>query len=126
MQYFAGELLSGKNILLQFDVDKNLKALKLPMGKRKNFYLIFKEAINNIYKHAGCRTVKVSITQQAQYIVMIITDDGAGFDSANAVPAGNGLKNMQARAKEIGARLNITSRLMKGTSIELKVPFKKD
>ena len=126
MQYFAGELLSGKNILLQFDVDKNLKALKLPMAKRKNFYLIFKEAINNIYKHAGCKTVKVSIAQQAQYIVMIITDDGAGFDSANAIPAGNGQKNMQARAKEISARLNITSRLMKGTRIELRVPFKKD
>ena len=126
MQYFAGELLSGKNILLQFDVDKNLKALKLPMAKRKNFYLIFKEAINNIYKHAGCKTVNVSIAQQAKYIVMIITDDGAGFDSANGVPVGNGLKNMQARAKEISARLSITSRLMKGMRIELSVPFKKD
>jgi ligand-binding sensor domain-containing protein/two-component sensor histidine kinase len=122
MQYFAGELLSGKNILLQFDVDENVKNIKLPMGKRKNFYLIFKEAINNTYKYSNAKTVNVSIAQQAQNIVMIITDDGAGFEVANNTSGGNGLKNMQTRAKEISGQLGITSWLMKGTRIELRVP----
>jgi signal transduction histidine kinase len=122
MQYFAGEILSGKNILLQFDVDENVKNIKLPMGKRKNFYLIFKEAINNSYKYSEGKTVKVSIAQQAQNIVMIITDDGTGFETANETLNGNGLKNMHARAKEIDAQLNIDSWLNKGTRIELQVP----
>jgi signal transduction histidine kinase len=92
------------------------------MGKRKNFYLIFKEAINNTYKYSNAKTVNVSIAQQAQNIVMIITDDGAGFEVANNTSGGNGLKNMQTRAKEISGQLGITSWLMKGTRIELRVP----
>ncbi len=121
MQYFAGELLSGKNILLQFNVDENVKNIKLPMGERKHFYLIFKEAINNAYKYADCKTVNVCIAKKAQIIVMIITDDGVGFEIEKKVAVGNGLKNMQARAKEIDAILTITSWLNKGTRIELRV-----
>ena len=122
MQYFAGELLSAKNILLQFNVDENVKHIKLPMGKRKHFYLIFKEAINNAYKYADSKTVNVSIEKQTQNMVMIITDDGAGFEVEKKVTMGNGLKNMQARAKEINAQLSITSGLKEGTRIELRVP----
>jgi len=123
MQYFAGGLLSGKNILLQFNVNASVKNLKLTMAKRKNFYLIFKEAINNTYKYSDCKTVNVSIAQQAQNIIMIITDNGRGFEITNQTSEGNGLNNMQSRAKEIGAQLKITSWIMKGTRIELKVPF---
>ena len=122
MQYFAGELLSGKNILLQFDIDEKVKNIKLPMGKRKNFYLIFKEAINNAYKYSDSKTVDVSIAKQALNIVMIITDDGEGFEIEKKHEAGNGLKNMHTRAKEMGAQLNITSWLNKGTRIELRMP----
>ena len=92
------------------------------MGKRKNFYLIFKEAINNTYKYANGKTVNVSIAQQAQNIIMIITDDGSGFEIEKKHEVGNGLKNMQTRAKEMGAKLNITSWLNKGTRIELHMP----
>ncbi len=122
MQYFAGELLSAKNILLQFNVDENVKNIKLPMGKRKHFYLIFKEAINNAYKYAESKTVNVTITKQAQNIVMIISDDGAGFETEK-ISDGNGLKNMQSRAKEINAQVNIISWPTKGTRIELCMPL---
>jgi ligand-binding sensor domain-containing protein/two-component sensor histidine kinase len=121
MQYFAGELLSGKNILLRFEVDANIKNIKLPMAKRKDFYLIFKEAINNTYKYADCKTVRVSIALEAQNIVMRIADDGVGFEE-NKSMGGNGLKNMETRAKEISAQLNITSSAMKGTEVELRMP----
>lgn len=67
--------------------------------------------------------MNVSIAQQAQNIIMIITDNGRGFEITNQTSEGNGLNNMQSRAKEIGAQLKITSWIMKGTRIELKVPF---
>ncbi|MGI8951761.1 MAG: ligand-binding sensor domain-containing protein [Chitinophagaceae bacterium] len=122
MQYFAGELLSGKNILLQFNADENIKNIKLPMEKRKNFYLIFKEAINNSYKYSSAKMVNVSIAETSNKLVMIITDDGIGFELSDKISGGNGLKNMQNRAKEIGAQLNVTSWLKKGTRIELLMP----
>lgn len=122
MQYFGGELLSGKDILFNFKVDENVKNIKLPMGKRKNFYLIFKESINNAYKYANCKTVNVSIGLQEKNIVLIIKDDGDGFDVAVNTRNGNGLKNMKSRAKEINSKLDITSRIMNGTWVELTVP----
>ncbi|MDP4286249.1 MAG: two-component regulator propeller domain-containing protein [Bacteroidota bacterium] len=124
MHYFAGELLSGKNILLHFDADENANNIKLSMAKRKNFYLIFKEAINNTYKYSEAKTVNVTVAQDSGRLVLIITDDGIGFESAADRLGGNGLKNMNARAKEIGAQLHIKSWVKKGTRIELSFPVK--
>jgi ligand-binding sensor domain-containing protein len=122
MQYFAGELLSGKNILLQFIAEENVKFKRLSIRERKNLYLIFKEAINNIYKYSDCKTVNVTISVREQNVLMIITDDGKGFELTGRTNAGNGLANMHLRAKEISARVTIQSWPMKGTRIELEVP----
>ncbi len=123
MQFFAGELLSGKNILLHFDAGVNVKSIKLPMERRKNFYLIFKEAINNACKYSNAENVKVSILETSGKLIMIIIDDGVGFDVHN-ITFGNGLKNMQSRAKEIHALLNIISHIKNGTKIELQMQLK--
>ncbi len=124
MQYFAGELLSGKNIPFKFEVEEKIKTIKLPMEKRKNFYLIFKEAITNAYKYAGNSLVKVSLISKGNFLVMIIADKGTGFNTTTKTLGGNGIKNMQARAKEIHAQLNIVSNQNEGTTIELKLPVK--
>jgi len=93
------------------------------MERRKNFYLIFKEAINNACKYSNAENVKVSISETSGKLIMIIIDDGVGFDVHNAA-FGNGLKNMQSRAKEIHALLNITSHTKNGTKIELQMQLK--
>ena len=86
------------------------------MDKRKNFYLIFKEAINNAVKCADCKTVNVSVDLNHHKIELIINDDGTGFDM-NEIQSnhyktlsGNGLKNMQMRAVEMKAVFNIKSK----------------
>lgn len=122
MQYFAGELLSGKDILFQFTVDEKTRSIRLPMGKRKNFYLIFKEAVTNAYKYSNGKKVTVSIGLQGEDLVMAIADDGDGFDVSDKTETGNGLRNMKARAMEIDARLKIVSPAMPGTCVELRVP----
>jgi signal transduction histidine kinase len=53
---------------------------------------------------------------------MRITDNGKGFDQ-KAVTAGNGLRNLQERAREIKARLDLKSRLGEGTEVELHLPL---
>ena len=121
MQYFAGELLSGKNILLQFEAQEEVKDIRLPMVKRKDFYLIFKEAVTNAYKYSSAKNVNVSIGMESGKLIMIISDDGAGFESTDYTLGGNGLINMQTRAKEINAQLHIKSWPQKGTRIELKM-----
>jgi ligand-binding sensor domain-containing protein/two-component sensor histidine kinase len=123
MQYFAGELLSGKNILLRFEADERSKNMRLPMEKRKNFYLIFKEAVTNAYKYSGSKTLHVKIYTYKNILCMVVADEGEGFGTTKMSLAGNGLKNMQQRAEEINADLNITSSPQKGTAVQLKMPL---
>jgi signal transduction histidine kinase len=121
MQFFAAELLSGKNILLIFNVDEKSRRVKLSMEKRKNFYLIFKEAVTNAYKYSSANNVTVTITSEYGWLNMQIRDDGSGFNPAGKSPAGNGLKNMRSRSVEIGADLQISSSPAEGTAVQFKM-----
>ena len=88
------------------------------MQKRSNIYLICKEAINNAIKYSGCRNLSFALQQEGHYISISIIDDGKGFNVLQSFD-GNGLKNMQSRAKEIKADLSLNSEKDKGTSINL-------
>jgi len=132
MESFARPLLASQNVQLHMSTDSNISSLNLEMEKRKNFYLIFKEAVNNVMKYADCKNVVVDIRQKTNYIRMTIEDDGAGFDlsktsegykSSDVYGGGNGLKNMQRRAQEMKGHLKIYSQPGKGTKIEMTFPI---
>lgn len=118
MQLFAAEILEAKNISLQFDSHPSLLAEKLTMKQRKNFYLFFKEVINNAAKYSGANTVRVLLSKQSQCIEMIIKDDGRGFDTSKAF-GGNGMGSIKKRAAELNATFNITSYIDRGTTVRL-------
>ena len=117
MRSFAYELLGAKNIDFEFNADDAVARMKLTMDVRKNLYLIFKEAINNMVKYAGADRAFFSITGTKNNLTMLIRDNGKGFDTSLA-SEGNGLKNMKKRAEEIGAKLLIESGAGIGTSIQ--------
>jgi two-component sensor histidine kinase len=116
MQPYASELCSIKNIQLEFESDKSFENAKLNMSVRKNIFLIFKEAVNNAVKYSGCNKLSVRLSRNE----MQIKDNGKGFDVQSDF-AGNGLKNMRQRAREIKALLQIIPEEGKGCSIVLKL-----
>ena len=89
------------------------------MEIRKNFYLFFKEAINNAAKHSGAGKVSVCIAQKGQHIEMNIKDDGRGFDSGR-IFNGNGMTSLRKRGTGLNAAINIQSQVHEGTTIQLK------
>jgi ligand-binding sensor domain-containing protein/two-component sensor histidine kinase len=101
MESFARPLLATKNISCSFVYDAAVTKLNLPMEIRKNFYLIFKEAINNVLKYSDCSNMEVSLKQQGHNAELKVKDNGKGFDIENMklVAAkslsGNGLINMK-------------------------------
>src|SRR5204862_6625453 len=99
--------------------DKTLLQSKLKIETRRNFYLIFKEAVNNIAKYSYGDNAFVMIWNRESNLKMTIRDDGKGFDR-NFISKGNGLVNMQQRADGIKARFNLTSSPGKGTLVELE------
>jgi signal transduction histidine kinase len=120
MRSFAYELLGAKNIDFEFNADDDITKAKLTMDVRKNLYLIFKEATNNMVKYSGADKATFSIKGEKNYLTMLIRDNGKGFDTKQS-PNGNGLKNMKKRAEEIGAWFMIDSLPGNGTTIELKI-----
>ena len=120
MKSFAFDLLGAKNINFHFIADDRVSQINLPMEVRKNLYLIFKEATNNLVKYSGADNAYFSIKEEDKYLSMMIKDNGKGFDPGIETP-GNGLKNMQKRADEIGAKLIVMSAPGKGTNIQLKI-----
>jgi signal transduction histidine kinase len=124
MKHFAGELLAEKHMVLQFNYDERVKKIKLPMEKRKSFYLIYKEAINNAYKYSEAKNVDVQLQLTNNELKMTISDDGKGFNDVKTGLGGNGLKSMKARADEVKAKLDIKSGAGKGTQVYLNLHVK--
>ncbi len=120
MQRFLYEMCSSKNISHQFDGEL-LQTLKLNTEQKKALYLIFKEAVNNALKYASPQHIHVSIAKQQTMVELKIVDDGKGFDVASD-KKGNGLANMQNRAKELGGKTTIISG-GKGTTVVCSLPL---
>ena len=106
------------------DVHASLEAdesIQLPLRVETALYHIAQEALNNALKHAGADTVTVRLARSGIYVLLSIIDDGCGFDLDSIVSGGMGLENMRTRAAEIGAVLDIRSRMGEGTCVNISV-----
>lgn len=128
MESFARPLLAARNMQFQFKYDEAALFLGLDMEKRKNFYLIFKETVNNAIKYSGASRLTVTIRLASEMLHLDVEDNGVGFnldkELAGNKPtlSGNGLINMQKRARELGGCLLIESVTGKGSNIRLQFP----
>jgi signal transduction histidine kinase len=129
MESFARPLLAARNIQLHFNCADDVLKLNLDMEKRKNFFLVFKEAVNNAIKYSGASSISVSISMQQHLLHLQVQDNGIGFNKELEMSAqknstgGNGLHNMQARAKELKGTLRIVTAPGRGTTISLQLPL---
>jgi len=121
MREFATEIFELKNIDYQFS-EKGTEHLIINADQRKNLFLIYKETINNAAKYSQATKIEINIQQQDLTLTMSIKDNGDGFDEQK-VKAGNGLRNLRERAKEINASLELKSTVGVGTEVNLKVPI---
>ncbi len=103
---------------LHLTFDERLNEVQLNMEKRKNFYLIYKEAMNNMVKYAGCKTMWIDMKLHQKKLTLTIKDNGKGFDMV-ASNKGNGLYNMNKRAELLHGDLKVTSSPGAGTTLQL-------
>jgi len=119
MREFANGVLEAREIEFNFQMDEKIMYLKLNPEARRDLFLIFKEAINNLAKYSCCKHTWVSLRLENGWIAMTIQDDGVGFEVANA-DDGNGLTNMRKRAQSMKGSLEIISRPKHGTKVSLE------
>jgi signal transduction histidine kinase/ligand-binding sensor domain-containing protein len=87
---------------------------------RRNVYLAVKEALHNIVKHAQAQEVCIRMAV-GKDLVIVVQDDGIGFDRAAIRPYANGLQNMERRIAELGGTMTIQTDT--GTTLMIKVPI---
>ncbi len=122
MKEFASEILEPQAMEFAFRVDPSVSELRLDAERRKNLFLIFKEAINNAAKYSEADTLDVYLGRENGSLKLKITDNGIGFDPLT-VAHGNGLKNMADRARQMNGALLQSSESGKGSSVSLEVPI---
>jgi signal transduction histidine kinase len=122
MRSNASELFEAKGYELVLNFDQKLYSVKLGMVARKNVYLIFKEAINNVVKYANGDKVVISISYSKNEITLLIEDNGIGFETSNT-SKGNGLNTMNKRAIEINGTFSVYSKEGIGTKVKFSFPI---
>jgi signal transduction histidine kinase len=110
------ELLTADGALeVDLEIDP---ATRLGADEQIELFRIVQEGLANVRKHAGARRAEVRIGRRGGQRVVSVSDDGAGFDG-EPTAAGQGLRNMRARAGRIGGALTLRSQPGRGTALEI-------
>lgn len=124
MNLFAEPLLTEQNIECIFKVNVDNLQTTIEPQLRTNIYLLFKEMINNVVKHAAATICTINITQKGKIFTLQVKDNGKGFDNKLINRHRNGLNNMQQRADDIKGEIIINSMPGKGTEISVTCSIK--
>ncbi len=99
------------------------KSRPIGLQARRHFFFAFKEALNNVQKHARATKVRVLFELTPNLVTFEVVDDGVGFEPEKAKGSGHGLKNFRRRANRVNGQLKIDSILYGGTTIRFSAPL---
>lgn len=122
MRRHASEVLENDGINYEIEVGSGFRRKKMSMQKRRELFLIFKELLTNVRKHAKASQVTIAIVPQNHGINLKVMDDGVGFDTSMESPR-NGIQNIQFRMEKWSGWVQVNSRKNIGTTAEVWVPF---
>jgi signal transduction histidine kinase len=117
---YAVEYLTENGIPCQVQMPENIAERSVNSEIRRNVYLVIKEVLHNIVKHAGATLVRIQIAASDKLSVAI-EDNGTGFEANKIGPYSNGINNMKKRIRELGGELHLHSE--SGTRIEFSIPM---
>ena len=106
---------------LTIEVGATPEAVSRLAGKANDVVQMAREAISNAVRHSGGKNVLLDLRMEGDDAVMIISDDGGGFDAAEAEGTGHGLGNLRARAQTIGGTTTIESGRGRGTTVTVRI-----
>jgi two-component system, NarL family, sensor histidine kinase UhpB len=107
----------------QLDIDP-AAAERLTPEEAENILQIAREALSNSIRHAHSRNATLTLRFEDGGVRLEVSDDGVGFDPYRPRQEGSGLHNMESRAQELGAPLEVRSAPKAGTRIIARIPKK--
>ncbi len=123
LRRLGNDLLSSRNIVFEIETHGEQKEIQPPSPAAKHaVYQIFREALINVSKHAQATQVLATVTFGNACVVIVISDNGRGFDTDQVRENSYGLKNIRQRITEIGGELVIRSASGEGTQLIVQLP----
>ncbi len=122
---YAQEYLALANVRYRLDLPVQLPTTPIPPEVRHNVFLAFKEAVNNVVKHAQAGEVWIRLRLLPETFVLEIEDNGRGVGNQAAPQNRNGLRNMKKRMEDIRGKFSISGGANGGTIVRLTVPLSK-
>ncbi len=119
--HYTEEFFESTPMRCRLDVPATLPPYVLSAERRHDLFLAFKEALNNVAKHARATEVSVQLAVVPEGIELSINDNGRGFASTGN--GGNGLYNMRKRIEALDGRFELSSTPGAGTSLTFHVPM---
>jgi signal transduction histidine kinase len=120
------ELAEGLRVNTLIDVRVNIDERvreSLERDQALGLFHIAQEALNNVSKHSQATAVSIQLAEANGAVSLEVTDNGNGFDTRGVGDSEkHGLRNMRDRARGMGARLSIDSKLGRGTHIDVAIP----
>jgi len=139
MRHFASDVFSARNVAFRFHTPDPDHDEALGANVRRELFLIFKEAVNNVVRHSGCSEADLELRAAPDALILRVRDNGRGFqpdtngsgDRANGSGGhangsgghgGHGLSSMKSRTEGLGGQLQIVSEPGQGTSVTVRIP----
>jgi signal transduction histidine kinase len=122
---FAEEFLRVAGIRCRIDMPDTIPPLRLDAESRYNLFLVLKESLNNIVKHAQASEVWLRLRLERDGFTLVLEDNGRGLSDADAgekhprIRSGHGLLNLEKRLHAVGGKCVIESVKGRGTRIEM-------
>ena len=122
MKKYAIPACYAKKIDLSFSADNIQGQLMIPGNVRKNLFLVFKEAVNNVIKYSEASACAAEMTIRNHRFILQISDNGVGMINKGK-EQGYGMQNMRKRAEELKGKLEVSSIPGKGVTVRMMIPF---
>ncbi len=126
MKEVAVGLLDASDIRCELHFPDRVPPERLSMSARRDLFLIYKEIVHNVVKHSAASRAVITVAvrpERKPSLSIEVRDDGKGFD-LEQVRRGNGLNNIEQRARMIRATVDYSTAEGKGTTVTLLLPLK--
>jgi signal transduction histidine kinase len=120
---FAESFLPSAGIRFRFDAPADLPEQSLGSEQRHQLFLVVREALNNVVRHARAQEVWLRLTVRDGWFVVQIEDDGRGLPASEPEPGSDGLANMRQRIESIGGVFEVESKPSAGTRLKIRLPL---
>lgn len=125
LSFFCNEYLESASIRCRLDIPAEFQELPVSSELRHTLFLVVKEALNNVVKHAQAGEVRISLRLDKNDLTVSVADDGRGFSASdsqlNRNCGGDGVANMRRRIEKLGGGFTLKSEPNRGTQIQFRV-----